>query len=777
MAITRIGSAAGAGNTLTMPAHQAGDLLLMFAYRDGSTTPPVLRDGWTNVLNGGTATNSCRIAYKIAESSSEIADSWGTASSLICVVYRADGTIGVGASARSSSASTTISYPALTLNNTDGTSWVVGFGGHRSIDTAVETPPTGMVNLVSVLDGTDEAAGHDTNGPVSSWSLQTVSVGGTSSGWNGATVEITEVAPPTPPAGDNPATIMASAAEVDLFFDAAQSDLFQDTAATTAATADGDPVNFIAALWGNDFVAGASSGRNAVLRLPSGDDPYLEAVPGASQLRASLARSGDLYVICRGRWNGTANDQEAFWTLTNNASQFYTGNFMVPRYFPFGFNYIQTETSVGYAVTTSAVAITRGVWSTLEIWVSGSTIYTAVDGGTPETYAASGPLGDTTLMDIFGSLDGGVTGSFAVDIRRLAVLNDIPDSTERANLLDWAENGDAGGGAGTDALTSQNLAAGAPVLGAPTLAQSHELSAAALASGAPILGAPALSQAHALAATGMVSGAPVLGAPAIAQGHVLTVSGIAAGAPVLGAPALGQVHALGATGLVAGAPVLGTPALGSDGSLVAENLVTGAPVLGAPALGQIHALAGVSLATGQPILGAPAIAQAHALAAVALATLAPVLGSPPLGQAHVLSSVPLVAGAPVLGAPALVVVHSLGAIGITTGAPALGAPLLSSANVLMIEDLVLGAPILGAPALGQIHVLSPWSFFTPAPILGAPALLELPAGFVYPFIRSGLRSSAVTLKASGGGFARALGGTQKATPKSAGAARSNILKD
>ena len=35
--------------------------------------------------------------------------------------------------------------------------------------------------------------------------------------------------------------------------------------------------------------------------------------------------------------------------------------------------------------------------------------------------------GDTTLMDIFGSLDGGVTGSFAVDIRRLALLNAIPD--------------------------------------------------------------------------------------------------------------------------------------------------------------------------------------------------------------------------------------------------------------------------------------------------------------------------------------------------------------
>lgn len=250
----------------------------------------------------------------------------------------------------------------------------------------------------------------------------------------------------------NPTTIMG-AGEVESYIDAAASDLFQNTAGTTPATADGDPVNFITGLEGPDFVAGASSGRNAVLRDPGGD-PYLEAVAGSSQLRASLARSGDFYVITRGRWNGTSNDQESFWVIHENPTQFYSGDFIKPTYFPYGFNYIQTESNIGYAVTTSAVAITRGAWSTLEIWVSGSTIYTAVDGGTPETYAASGPLGDTTLMDLFGSLDGGVTGSFAVDIRRLAVLNAIPDSTERAALLDWAENGDTGGGAAPDPVTA-----------------------------------------------------------------------------------------------------------------------------------------------------------------------------------------------------------------------------------------------------------------------------------------------------------------------------------
>lgn len=37
MSLSRIGSATGT-TSLTMPAHQAGDILVMFVYRDGSTT-------------------------------------------------------------------------------------------------------------------------------------------------------------------------------------------------------------------------------------------------------------------------------------------------------------------------------------------------------------------------------------------------------------------------------------------------------------------------------------------------------------------------------------------------------------------------------------------------------------------------------------------------------------------------------------------------------------------------------------------------------------------
>ena len=96
------------------------------------------------------------------------------------------------------------------------------------------------------------------------------------------------------------------------------------------------------------------------------------------------------------------------------------------------------------------------------------------------------------------------------------------------------------GGAGTDALTANDLVVGGPVLGTPAIGQIHALTAQSLVVGSPVLGAPALGQIHALTAQDLVVGSPVLGSPAIAQIHALTALWLTVGAPVLGAPALGD---------------------------------------------------------------------------------------------------------------------------------------------------------------------------------------------------------------------------------------------
>lgn len=190
MAISYVGSASGT-TSATPPAHQAGDLFIAHVFRDGSNSTPTLPAGWTSIDTNTTNSAGGLTAYKLAASSAETCTGFTNGTNLLLHVYRgADQANPIGGHTPATAASTTVSYPALTMAVANGTSWVAGFASHRSVDTALETPPTGMTNRSNLVDATDESAGHDTNGGVSSWSLQTVSVGGTSSGWYGQTVEV-----------------------------------------------------------------------------------------------------------------------------------------------------------------------------------------------------------------------------------------------------------------------------------------------------------------------------------------------------------------------------------------------------------------------------------------------------------------------------------------------------------------------------------------------------------------------------------------------------------
>lgn len=195
MAISFVGTAKGT-NTFTSPAHVAGDVFVAYGFRDGSNSTPTLPAGWTQLQTVVTNSAGSMFAYKVAVTNAETSGTWTNATGLIVNVYRGvDTTAPIGVSGVATAASSIVSYPAITLTNATGTSWVVGMAAHRSVDTSLETPPTGMTNRGDQLDATDELATHDTNGGVSSWSLQTVSVGGTSSGWGGVTAELVAASP------------------------------------------------------------------------------------------------------------------------------------------------------------------------------------------------------------------------------------------------------------------------------------------------------------------------------------------------------------------------------------------------------------------------------------------------------------------------------------------------------------------------------------------------------------------------------------------------------
>lgn len=187
MAWSIISSATGT-NTATLGTHAAGDLILVFAYRDGSTTAPSLVSGFTNVVNGGANTNSARCAFKIAASSSETIGTWTNATSVIVVVIR-NGM--VGAYVQGGASSTTFNYPALTFLENDGTSGVLGFIATRdgSSPASVDTAPSGMTYLNSVKDATDSAGLHY-DLLATGWSSTNVATGVAATGWRSIVVEI-----------------------------------------------------------------------------------------------------------------------------------------------------------------------------------------------------------------------------------------------------------------------------------------------------------------------------------------------------------------------------------------------------------------------------------------------------------------------------------------------------------------------------------------------------------------------------------------------------------
>ncbi len=199
MALQFIGSAAGT-TSVTMPTHAIGDLMIFFAYRDGSTTNPTIGTGspttWTSITNTTDGT-SCSVSagWKIAAATNETSGTWTNASRCIVLVYRGQLSSGtpIGTFQPTSGTTSTITYTtdALTNSNVIGSSWFCAFAGMSTVDTALETPPTGMTLRQNDVDATAEASAFDTNGPATAnWPSTNVSAGGTNGNWVSMVIEI-----------------------------------------------------------------------------------------------------------------------------------------------------------------------------------------------------------------------------------------------------------------------------------------------------------------------------------------------------------------------------------------------------------------------------------------------------------------------------------------------------------------------------------------------------------------------------------------------------------
>lgn len=168
MSISLVHADSVAGNSISIPAHEAGDLLLIYATRNSGQAG--LPSGWEEIeyLLGGNVGG--RLMKKTTTDGSAGSVSSSAASSIILLIYRG-AEIGAHDHAGTST-QTTLAVPALELENTDGSSWVAVFG-HRSstqvYDDFVPTSGSATLTIREQAPVSNQYLALDTNGGVSSW--------------------------------------------------------------------------------------------------------------------------------------------------------------------------------------------------------------------------------------------------------------------------------------------------------------------------------------------------------------------------------------------------------------------------------------------------------------------------------------------------------------------------------------------------------------------------------------------------------------------------------
>lgn len=193
MAISFEGTNSAASTSVSIPAHQAGDLLIITASRNNSTSAS-LPSGWTNILNTSSGSHSTRVGYRIAPSSGTVSGTWSNASTLIVSVYRGvNPTSPIGAANFTSANSGTVNFPALTLTKPGGTSWVyssVITPSNEPGDASGLTKRNTQAATTWIIITTSRSTVYDSAGGVGSWTGTSTSMG--SSNYVATSIELVQ---------------------------------------------------------------------------------------------------------------------------------------------------------------------------------------------------------------------------------------------------------------------------------------------------------------------------------------------------------------------------------------------------------------------------------------------------------------------------------------------------------------------------------------------------------------------------------------------------------
>lgn len=207
MTVSFVSSAGAEATTLTMPSHQAGDLIVMLAMRYGSVARGTIPTGWNyryvSMRNGSFTSITCGVFCRIAASSAETSGTWTNWTHLLACVYRDDANyLYLGNPVYNRGTGLSVSYPGKTatadINVTGalgatmavGTGWVLGLGATHLNTSGIDTPPSGMTHRGMLTGATNgRIAIADTNAAVASFTAASTTIAA-SADWWANTVEI-----------------------------------------------------------------------------------------------------------------------------------------------------------------------------------------------------------------------------------------------------------------------------------------------------------------------------------------------------------------------------------------------------------------------------------------------------------------------------------------------------------------------------------------------------------------------------------------------------------
>lgn len=130
-------------DSLGVPAHQVGDLIVIVAWNSDGSSAPTVPAGFVTARSQSTTPWAFSIGYRIATTTTTTSGTWANATSLAIAVYR--GAIAVGAATgRTGGNTSTLTWDSLTLtNNNWGTSWVAGLASVFNTASGTPNAPSG----------------------------------------------------------------------------------------------------------------------------------------------------------------------------------------------------------------------------------------------------------------------------------------------------------------------------------------------------------------------------------------------------------------------------------------------------------------------------------------------------------------------------------------------------------------------------------------------------------------------------------------------------------